>query len=39
MSYQVEFTSEAVIGLEALTSTIQERILRKIRWLVENFDN
>jgi mRNA interferase RelE/StbE len=28
-----------VIGLEALTSTIQEHILRKIRWLAENFDN
>jgi mRNA interferase RelE/StbE len=39
MRYDVEFTAEAVIGLEALTSTIQERILRKIRWLAENFDN
>jgi mRNA interferase RelE/StbE len=25
--------------LEELTSTIQERILRKIRWLSENFDD
>ncbi len=28
---------EATVGLETLTSTIQERILRKICWLSENF--
>jgi mRNA-degrading endonuclease RelE of RelBE toxin-antitoxin system len=28
MNYQVEFTPEAIVDLEALTSTIQERILR-----------
>lgn len=39
MSYQVEFTAEAIAGLEVLTSTIQQRLLRKIRWLSENFDN
>jgi mRNA interferase RelE/StbE len=39
MSYWVEFTPEAVANLEALTSTIQERILRKIHWLAENLDN
>ncbi|PSB19319.1 type II toxin-antitoxin system RelE/ParE family toxin [Phormidesmis priestleyi ULC007] len=38
MSYRVEFTSEATDGLEALTSTIQERILRKIKWMSENFE-
>ncbi|NJR63168.1 MAG: type II toxin-antitoxin system RelE/ParE family toxin [Cyanobacteria bacterium CRU_2_1] len=39
MSYDIEFKSEATAGLEALTSTIQDRILRKIRWLSENFEN
>jgi mRNA interferase RelE/StbE len=38
MSYTVEFLPEAIVDLEALTSSIQERILRKIRWLSENFD-
>jgi mRNA interferase RelE/StbE len=39
MSYNVEFTSAGIESLEELTSTIQERILRKIRWLSENFDD
>lgn len=39
MSYQVEFKAEAIADLEVLTSTIQERLLRKIRWLSENFDD
>lgn len=39
MSYRVEFTSEAVDDLEKLTSTIQQRILNKIRWLSENLDD
>ena len=39
MSYDIEFKSEATIGFEALASTIQDRILRKIRWLSENFEN
>jgi mRNA interferase RelE/StbE len=39
MSYQVEFTPEAIAGLRVLTSTIRERLLRKIRWLSENFEN
>lgn len=39
MTYFVEFTSEATDGLEQLTSTIQQRILSKIRWLSENLDN
>ncbi len=38
MSYNIEFKPDATVGLEALTSTIQERILRKIRWLSENFE-
>jgi mRNA interferase RelE/StbE len=36
MTYYVEFTSEATDGLEQLTSTIQQRVLSKIRWLSEN---
>ncbi|MBG1265236.1 type II toxin-antitoxin system RelE family toxin [Nostoc sp. WHI] len=39
MSYDIELKSEATIGFEALTSTIQERILRKLRWLSENFED
>ncbi|MUL34847.1 type II toxin-antitoxin system RelE family toxin [Gloeocapsopsis dulcis] len=39
MAYYVEFTSEATDGLKKLTSTIQQRILNKIRWLSENLDN
>jgi mRNA interferase RelE/StbE len=39
MSYKVEFTPTGIESLEELTSTIQERILRKVRWLSENFDN
>lgn len=39
MSYDIEFKAEVIIGLETLTSTIQEHILRKIRWLAENFEN
>jgi mRNA interferase RelE/StbE len=37
MSYRVEFTLEASTDLESLTSTIQERVLRKIKWMSENF--
>lgn len=39
MSYNVEFTPTGMESLEELKSTIQERILRKIRWLSENFDD
>lgn len=38
MTYYVEFTPEATLELEALTQTIQERILRKIPWLSDNFE-
>jgi mRNA interferase RelE/StbE len=37
MSYTVEFTPVGIAGLEDLTPTIQEHILRKVRWLSENF--
>ncbi|WP_341525143.1 type II toxin-antitoxin system RelE/ParE family toxin [Nostoc sp. UHCC 0302] len=39
MSYCVEFTKGATNDLEALTLTIQERIIRKVHWLSQNFDN
>ena len=39
MSYGIEFKSEATAGFEALTSTIQDRVLHKIRWLSENFED
>lgn len=38
MGDRAEFTAEAVAGLEALTLAIQERVLRKIKWLCDNFD-
>jgi mRNA interferase RelE/StbE len=37
MGYSVKFTSDATADLRILTSTIQERIFLKIRWLSENF--
>ena len=37
MLYRVEFTPEAADNLANLSQTIQERILRKIKWLSENF--
>ncbi len=36
MTYSVEFTLDATGELEALTPAIQERILRKFRWLLDN---
>ncbi|WP_281256999.1 type II toxin-antitoxin system RelE family toxin [Brunnivagina elsteri] len=39
MGYKVEFTATGINSLEELAPTIQERILRKIRWLSENFDD
>jgi len=38
MGYRVEFTSTGIKDLENLPPTIQERILRKVRWLSENFE-
>jgi mRNA interferase RelE/StbE len=37
--YKVEFTTTGIDSLERLAPTIRERILRKIRWLSENFEN
>jgi mRNA interferase RelE/StbE len=39
MSYSVEFTSAGMASLEELNPTIQQRILNKIRWLSDNFDD
>lgn len=38
MTYSVEVLEEAVVDLEKLTSAAQDRILRKIQWLAENFE-
>ena len=35
---RVEFTDKTVKGLELLTTTVQERIFKKIRQLGDNFD-
>lgn len=39
MTLNVEFTSQAVTDLERLDQVIAQRILDKIKWLTENFDN
>ncbi len=38
MAYRIEFKAKAIEDLESFTSAVQERILRKIRWLCDNFD-
>lgn len=38
MSYTVEYETEAIDDLSKLTSLIQRRIVKKIKWLSENFD-
>ena len=37
--YEVEFTSEAESDLARLSKTIAQRILKKIHWLAENFED
>ena len=39
MTYQVKFVSEAAEDLIRLDKVIAQRILTKIRWLSDNFDN
>ena len=39
MTYQVKFTPKAVDDLSRLDKVIAHRILIKVRWLSENFDN
>jgi len=36
--YEVEFTSEGQADLARLSKSIAQRILKKIRWLAENFE-
>ena len=36
--YEVEFTSEAEADLDRLSKSVAQRILKKIRWLAENFE-
>jgi mRNA interferase RelE/StbE len=38
MSYSVEYEPEALADLEKLTQTVRERVINKITWLAENFD-
>jgi mRNA interferase RelE/StbE len=38
MSYFIEYEPEAIADLENLTQTIRERVVKKINWLAENFD-
>ena len=39
MTYQVKFMPEAVEDISRLDKVIAQRILTKIRWLSENFDD
>ena len=39
MTYQVKFVPRAVEDISRLDKVIAQRILTKIRWLSENFDN
>ncbi len=39
MTYQVRFAPKAAEELRHLNKTIAQRILTKIRWFSENFDN
>ena len=36
--YEVEFTSEAEADLDCLSKSVAQRILKKTRWLAENFE-
>ena len=38
MSYSVEYKPQAVADLEKLTQAVRDRIISKINWLAENFD-
>ncbi|QIR40923.1 type II toxin-antitoxin system RelE/ParE family toxin [Tolypothrix sp. PCC 7910] len=38
MTYLVEYEPEALADLEKLTKAVCERIVNKINWLTENFD-
>ena len=36
--YEVEFTADAEAYLDRLSKSVAQRILKKIRWLAENFE-
>ena len=38
MNYSVEYEPEAISDLEKLTQAVRERVIAKINWLAENFD-
>lgn len=38
MAYSIELTSDAISGLEKLSQKNQKRVLRKLEWLADNFD-
>jgi mRNA interferase RelE/StbE len=38
MAYSIELTDGAISGLNQLSQKNQQRVLRKLRWLTENFD-
>jgi mRNA interferase RelE/StbE len=38
MPYKVEFSREAVDDLRRLDKAVAQRILRRLRWLSDNFD-
>jgi mRNA interferase RelE/StbE len=38
MSYSVEYESEALADLERLASDIRKRIINKIEWMAQNFE-
>jgi mRNA interferase RelE/StbE len=38
MIYLIEYEPEAIADLEKLTQTVRERIVKKINWLAEKFD-
>lgn len=39
MSYNVEFSDAAIEELAQIDAAIQRRILKKVRWLGENFES
>ncbi len=38
ISYQFVFEPEAIVDLDAMDTTIRQRILRKVNWLALNFE-
>jgi mRNA interferase RelE/StbE len=37
--YQVQFLAEAIEALERLDKPVAQRVLKKLRWVAENFDS